>query len=221
MLVLGIETATSTCAVALWDGQLVGEIRYKLRARHAEIIAGMARELVQQSNYSFEALEGVAVSLGPGSFTGLRIGMAIAKGMAFAQDIPIAGIHTPDAIAAIIPPPASQIIIAMPSRRGEIYAARYRLLDDVFQREGQIEAVELKSLREWAGEIDLIAGPGMQAVMQANVKGFRFLPEQFWEMTATSVARLGARKLISGECDDLAALEPAYVKAVYTTSPAC
>lgn len=222
MLILGIETATATCATALCqDGALLGEIRFKQKKVHAEILSGMVENLMAQCQATFKDLDGIAVSIGPGSFTGLRIGMAMAKGIAFAQNVEIVGIHTPDAIASNIVPDETEIIVVMPSRKGEVYTAKYISLDGAYQRDGQIIAVGITRLPEWAGGAKLVAGPGMHALMKGGLTAFTYLPERFWEMSAAPVARLGARRLMAEGADDLATLEPDYIKSFQTTLAVC
>jgi len=219
MLVLGIETATPTLALALWqDGVVLAEEKFRLKNRHAEVIAGSIEHMLKTSRVEFEHLTGVAVSLGPGSFTGLRIGMASAKGIAFAHGLPLAGIPTPDAIAAGIAPLSERLAIVLPSRKGEVYAAPYRNLDGAYQREGKIVAVAIDDFANWAKMLDTVAGPGVPALRQTGLEKFFFLPEMHWQISAAAIARLGARRLQAGDADDLAALEPEYVKPFYTTA---
>ncbi|MFQ5627538.1 MAG: tRNA (adenosine(37)-N6)-threonylcarbamoyltransferase complex dimerization subunit type 1 TsaB [bacterium] len=218
MLILGIETATATCAAALWqEGTLLGEIRFKQKKIHAEFLSGMIRQLMDQSRNAYSALKGIAISIGPGSFTGLRIGMAMAKGIAYAQNIDVVGIHTPDAIASNIVPDEMEMIVVLPSRKGEVYAARYKNLDGAYHREDEIAAIEIARLPEWADGVRLAAGPGIHALMKAGLKNFTYLPERFWEIGAGPIARLGARKLMAEGPDAVATLEPDYIKPFQTT----
>ncbi len=218
-LVLGIETATPVCAVALTrNGNFLAEERYELPRLHGEIIVDLIDAMLRRCAVSTADLAAVAVSLGPGSFTGLRIGLSVAKGIAFADNLPIIGVHTPDAIAAGIVPLSDSLIITLPSRRGEVYAAPYRNLDGFYHRSGKIAAVEVEAFAQWAGGARYVAGPGYPALRQAGLDDFIYLKEKFWRVSAEAVARLGTHKLMMDETDDLDALEPAYVKAFHTTA---
>lgn len=218
MWVLGLETATPVCAVALWPGAgEAAEIRVPLKNRHAERLAGYIEVLMRECELGFAELGGVAVSCGPGSFTGLRIGMAMAKGIAAAHGLPIAGVITPDAIAAQLAPASEKLAVVLPSRRGEVYAAMYRATMTGYRREGDVEAVPVAAFAEWAGSYIHIAGPGVPALKNAGVGDFVTLAPEWWRMSAAPVARLGAERLRTGTGDDLATLEPAYVKGFYTT----
>lgn len=221
MLVLGIETATPVCAAAWFDGQLLGEIRYKQAARHAELLAGMVDVLLRDTRGSFDSLSGIAVSIGPGSFTGLRIGLALAKGIALPRGIPVVGVPTPDCIASILPVVDASIIITLPSRKGEIFAARYLAGGEAYQRQGEIESVLLSDFQSWAGEIACVAGPGCKHLQQAGLQEFRFVPEASTQISALGVARLGReRLLLDNKGDDIEQLEPLYLKPVYAKIPA-
>lgn len=219
MLVLGIETATPICAVALWsDGHLLAENRCRAKSRHGEIIAGMIEYVFELLQLDTGDLNGVAVSKGPGSFTGLRIGMSMAKALAYSHKIPIVGVSTPDAIASGIAPVADRLAVVLPSRKGEVYAAPYRYLDGFYHREGGIEALPIEEFESWAEKIRYVAGPGIPALIEAGINRKTFLPDIFWEVGAAPVARMGARKLLAGEQDDLSSLEPDYVKPFFTTA---
>lgn len=218
MWVLGLETATPVCAVALWPGAgEAAEIRVPLKNRHAERLAGYIELLMRECELDYATLGGVAVSCGPGSFTGLRIGMAMAKAIATAHGLPIAGVSTPDAIAAQLAPASEKLVVVLPSRRGEVYAAKYRASATGYRRDGEVEAVPVAVFAEWAGSTSHVAGPGVPALMKAVSGDFVTLAPEWWQMSAAPIARLGAERLRAGDGDDLATLEPAYVKGFYTT----
>jgi tRNA threonylcarbamoyladenosine biosynthesis protein TsaB len=99
LLILAFDTATSVASAALVrDGQVLGE----RASRAVEVLAG-ADELLREAGVERSALEGLVVGTGPGSFTGLRLGLAAARGLAFALDVPVAGVSTLDALAAAAP----------------------------------------------------------------------------------------------------------------------
>jgi tRNA threonylcarbamoyladenosine biosynthesis protein TsaB len=100
-LILQIETATQTCSVALaQDGQLLQVIEKTDKNIHASVITLFIEELLLKANKKFSDLNAVAVSMGPGSYTGLRIGVSTAKGLCFALDIPLIAINTLEAMSS-------------------------------------------------------------------------------------------------------------------------
>src|ERR1700744_6532990 len=100
MIVLGLDTCLNVCSVAVLDGERVLASAREVMARgHQERLAPMARDVVAEAGIGFAALEGIAATVGPGSFTGLRVGVAFAKGLALALDKPTVGIGTLEALA--------------------------------------------------------------------------------------------------------------------------
>lgn len=121
--ILGIETSASVCAAALWrDGAVVGEERAAMARGHAEALMPMIERVMQGTAYA--ALDAVAVTAGPGAFTGLRIGLAAARGIALAAKIPAIGVSAFAAIAAGIPEPKRRgraLAVAIDTKRGDVY----------------------------------------------------------------------------------------------------
>ncbi|KAA3663254.1 MAG: tRNA (adenosine(37)-N6)-threonylcarbamoyltransferase complex dimerization subunit type 1 TsaB [Calditrichaeota bacterium] len=219
MTVLGIETSTKTCAVALvHDGDLVAEYRHKQARIHAEILAGLVDKLMVTSGVNWSELQGIGVSSGPGSYTGLRIGMSLAKGLAFAHSLPIAGIPTTSAIARSLIGLYDRFTVVLPSRKGEIYVAAYKSEADELRTIENAQALLLTDFSSWAGGVAYVAGPGVSALQAAHIDGIKVIPEQFWQIGALNVAAIAAEKFAEGKADDLDSLEPNYVKPFYTTA---
>jgi len=119
MIVLGLDTCLNACSVAVVDGDRVLASASEVMARgHQERLAPMAERVMAQAGLAFPRLERVAVTVGPGSFTGLRVGIAFAKGLASALEIPSAGIGTLQALAA---PARGLVFAAIDARRDQVY----------------------------------------------------------------------------------------------------
>src|ERR1700759_3780931 len=119
MLILGLDTCLSTCSVAVLDGERVLASAREVMARgHQERLAPMARDVMAQAGLSFDRLDRIAATVGPGSFTGLRVGVAFAKGLALALDKPTVGIGTLEALAA---EGRGLVFPAIDARRGQLY----------------------------------------------------------------------------------------------------
>jgi tRNA threonylcarbamoyladenosine biosynthesis protein TsaB len=134
MRVLGIDTATSVASVALVeDGVIIAEGSYPNRAplsakptasqksHHAEVILPLIEGVIAKAQATLEALSGVAVSIGPGSFTGVRLGLATVKGLTYGWDIPVAGISTLEANAARAADFEGVICSLIDARKNEVY----------------------------------------------------------------------------------------------------
>jgi len=119
MLVLGLDTCLASCSVAVTDGPRVLASAREVMARgHQERLAPMARDVMAEAGLAFDRLDRIAVTVGPGSFTGLRVGIAFAKGLALALDRPAVGIGTLEALAAEAD---GLVFAAIYARRGQLY----------------------------------------------------------------------------------------------------
>ncbi|MBP2311658.1 tRNA (adenosine(37)-N6)-threonylcarbamoyltransferase complex dimerization subunit type 1 TsaB [Azospirillum soli] len=123
MIVLGLDTATSGCSAAVWDDGRVTARRAEPMARgQAEALVPMAEAALAEAAVGFDRLDRIAVTVGPGAFTGLRIALAAARGFALAAGLPVVGITTFDAIAHGLPEEARAgraVLVAVDSRRAE------------------------------------------------------------------------------------------------------
>jgi tRNA threonylcarbamoyladenosine biosynthesis protein TsaB len=119
MIVLGLDTCLASCSVAVLDDARVLAFEREVMARgHQERLAPMAREVMEKAGLAFDRLDRIAVTVGPGSFTGLRVGIAFAKGLALALDRPAVGIGTLEALAADV---GGLVFPAIDARRGQLY----------------------------------------------------------------------------------------------------
>lgn len=139
MPLLALETATNTCGAALLaDGSVVAEAHVHRPRVHARYLTPLAESVVERSDISMQELTAVAVSMGPGSYTGLRIGVSTAKGLAMATGAPLVGVPTLEALAATVLPYADEedvICALLDARRDEVYAAAYRVRSAGLQEE--------------------------------------------------------------------------------------
>ncbi len=127
MRLLALETATLAGGAALLDdGRLVGEIRLDIALTHSERLMAVVDRLLQDCGWDVRSLDALAVSIGPGSFTGLRIGAATAKGLALALEVEVAPVPTLDALAATLPFAADPVCPLLGARKGEVYCSLYR-----------------------------------------------------------------------------------------------
>ena len=215
MLTLGIETAADVCAVALLDGDdvLVRSAIHVPRS-HGRRLAPLVAEALAHAGRAPADLGLVAVSAGPGSYTGLRIGMATAKGLCLATGAGLAAVPTLRALACDADGP---VLVALPSRRGEVYAALY---DGDAELRGPT-ALALADLADWLPAAPPggygLGGPGAGRVAEAA-------PDVAWRRLdlapdAVAVARLGARDARAGRLADVAAAEPHYLKPVAAVRP--
>lgn len=127
---LAIETSTEACSVALVHGDEVIERSEIAPRRHAELVLPMADELLAEAGLKREALQGIAVGRGPGAFTGVRLGVSLAQGMALALDIPVVTVSSLEALALEAPEDDAAILSVIDARMGEIYVAAWKREND-------------------------------------------------------------------------------------------
>ncbi len=125
MKLLALDATTTTCSVAYWSDGSVRANREEIAGRRqAEILMPMVMTVMTEAAIEFDALDGIAVTQGPGSFTGVRIGLATARGLALAAGLPLAGVTTLQALAAAPPPAERQghmILALLDARRDQVY----------------------------------------------------------------------------------------------------
>ncbi len=123
---LAIDCATDACSAALWIDGAPGPRRYSsMRRGHGEAIMPMIADVMAEAGLEFPALEALAATIGPGAFTGLRIGLAAARGIALAAGRPLIGVTTLDAVAAAQDTGGRALLVALGSRRADIYVQMF------------------------------------------------------------------------------------------------
>ncbi|MCC8362396.1 tRNA (adenosine(37)-N6)-threonylcarbamoyltransferase complex dimerization subunit type 1 TsaB [Lysobacter sp. A6] len=214
MKLLAFETATEACSVAVWvDGEVIERFDLAPR-RHAELALPWADEVLHEAGVRRTELDAIAVGRGPGAFTGVRLAIAIAQGIALALDRPIVPVSTLAALA--LQARAPRVLAAIDARMGEVYAAAYRCdgdnaiaLDD--ERVVAPTAVVLPDdANAWSG-----VGTGFDAVegaLRTTLDG-RFARIDASALPhAADVARLAAQAFKRGEGVAPERIEPAYLR---------
>ncbi|NBB73049.1 MAG: tRNA (adenosine(37)-N6)-threonylcarbamoyltransferase complex dimerization subunit type 1 TsaB [Bacteroidetes bacterium] len=227
---LALETATDVCSAALMrDGKLTAQASLHQPRVHAEQLAPLIRDLLARAEVDRSALDAVAVSMGPGSYTGLRIGVSTAKGLALAGGAALIGVPTLEALAASVQPyahPGDVACALLDARRDEVYAAAYQFEDDGLAPFAATSARAVASLPDWLGAVDgrlWVIGDGSAksaAALDDGGYASRVLPPAVHPPSAAWVARRARPRLERGATDDVAAFEPYYLKAFAGSQPA-
>jgi tRNA threonylcarbamoyladenosine biosynthesis protein TsaB len=127
MRILALETATLAGGAALLDGDaVIAETRSNIALTHSERVMAAVDRVLRDARWTVNDLDGLAVSIGPGSFTGLRVGLATVKGLAFARSLPVAPVPTLDALAATLPFADAPVVPLLGARKNEVYLSCYR-----------------------------------------------------------------------------------------------
>jgi len=217
MLVLGIETSTAVSSVAIGGEQ--GMIASSLLARgrgHAEFLVPAVRFATEQSGVSLSSIGGVAVGIGPGLFTGMRVGLATAKAFAQALGVPIVGIASLDLLAFEVRYTTRLICACVDARRGEVFSAFYRQVPGGVQRIGEYSVWTPERL---AAEVEsrvedvLFIGDGA-LVYRQHLSGLRteFASQSRAYPNAAGLIELALPRFIREETDSLYDLEPLYLR---------
>lgn len=216
MFVLGLETATPHGSVAVvGPAGLLAESTALVPMRHLEWLVPTVEHVLADAGITRGQIEGLAVSRGPGGFTGLRIGIATAAAWARATGIPVTGISTLEALAATTGAPGL-VMPVLDAKRGEVAAALFRREDDQHftrVREDTVLLPEMLGELVPGGEPILLLGDGLarwpDAIMRAVPEG-RPAPSALWTPRAALVAALGRERLLAGQRDDPYRLAPVY-----------
>jgi tRNA threonylcarbamoyladenosine biosynthesis protein TsaB len=215
-LLLAIDTATRFAGLALYDGEMIcGESYWQSRNYHTvELMPALVRMLDQQE-LSLGALAALGVTLGPGSFTGLRIGLSVAKGLAQARDIPIIGVPTLDVLAFQHDQQRRPIMAVIQAGRGRLCVGRYERRRGRWGRRGDLELVSLDGLVESLTGRCLVCGELSRRetiyISQHTEADVVFAkPSQMMRRPAC-LAELAWDRLQRGQRDDPATLSPIYL----------
>jgi len=218
ILILSIETATGCGSIALTRGErLLAEATAQPEVTHSRRLLGTVDWLMQAAGIDWTDLDGIAVSLGPGSFTGLRIGMAAAKGLVMATGVPLIGVSTLDALALSCIGTRMQICPVLDARKQEVYAALYQPGGEggYPSRLSGDEAISPEALAEKIDQPTVLLGTGVGVyadVFKEN-KLIRLLPAQLTHPRGLHVGLLAAEMLAKGDVMDPATAAPYYVRA--------
>jgi tRNA threonylcarbamoyladenosine biosynthesis protein TsaB len=165
--ILAIDTATAQVGVAIGDaGEVRGEIRLVGGRRHAEQLAPAIESLVAWTGVRLDQLAAIAVGVGPGLFTGLRVGVTTAKVMAQVLRIPVVAVPSPDLVAYPVRHSSRLVVAVLDARRREVFHASYRTVPGGVQRVSDYAVAapaELVALLEAGGEEALLVGDGVAA----------------------------------------------------------
>ena len=214
-MLLALDTASQFMSLALHDGrQIWYESTWRTANNHTVELTPAIRQAFKQTETVPANLKAVAVAQGPGSFTGLRIGLGVAKGLATALNIPLIAVPTPDIIVAGVPPFHGPLVAVLQVGRGRVCAQRYRLNKDTWVSaapaqittwDDLIEGVEQETL--FAGEID-DAGHNL---LDATERPVRISPGAYALRRAGFLAEIAWARIDADDTDDPAQVTPIYL----------
>jgi tRNA threonylcarbamoyladenosine biosynthesis protein TsaB len=218
MKILGIDTSTSCGGVGLMDdGEVIADYLLNVPVTHSERLLGAIELVLREARCPIENLDGWAISLGPGSFTGLRIGVSTVKGLAFATGKPVAGVSTLDALASQIAPTSYLICPILDARKKEVYTAFYRYEGgSSLKRQSDDQAIRPEHLVKKIKEQTIFLGDGVKTYGEFILNSLPslaiFPPAPLRVSHGSTVAKLGFELLKEGWASGPSALTPIYVR---------
>ena len=216
-LILAIENSTLCGSVALVSGDLcLCEFSLLSRMTHSKRLLGSIDYIMQNCGIGWNDIDGIAISLGPGSFTGLRIGLSTAKGLAMATGLPLMGVSSLDGLAAQLPHAGHLICSVLDARKKEVYAAFFRTVGNTFKRISDYLAIPPKKLAEQIDEPVILVGDGAELYAdffkETLGKNVFFAQPQLIQTRACAIGFLAISKWRNNDFLGTASAVPIYVR---------
>lgn len=215
-MLLAIDTATHRASIALHDGTFLrGECTWESGNRHTVTLVPRIDQILTASEITPDDLTAVAICIGPGSYTGVRIGVAVAKGLASAQKLPLIGISTLDILVSAYPEDARPLYALYAAGRRRVGYSRYRWMDNAWQSETGVNVAEWTELAEQMVLPAIVLG-------EINTHGLEALRGHYGRIEIPSAAHhlrragfladLAWTRLRANQVDDPSALVPVYAR---------
>ena len=219
MLILAFETSAKAASVALLeDGKLLGESYQNTGLTHSQTLMVMAEDLLSQCGKTVADVTAAAVAAGPGSFTGVRIGVAAAKGFAWGREIPCFGVSTLEAMALSLGVYQGYVCPCMDARRSQVYNALFYVNHGAVERVSEDRAISLAELGEELKNLKepiFLVGDGSNLcynTLLESVPGLVLPPEHRMHQRACGVALAARKQAEAGDPGDAGALTPNYLR---------
>lgn len=223
-LILNIETATRHCSVGIArDGEIIAIRESDEKNIHAAKVTVFSEEVCKEAGIKMNELDAVAVSMGPGSYTGLRIGVSAAKGFCYALDVPLIAVPTLQSMARNVSKRmnerATDLFCPMiDARRMEVYTALYNINNEVIKPTEALIVDESSFAKELKGNSIFYFGDGAEKCRDIlDPKGMVYLEDIYPD--ATGLASIAHKKFLEGQFEDLAYFEPYYLKDFIAGKP--
>jgi N6-L-threonylcarbamoyladenine synthase len=213
MLILAIDTSTSTASVALYDSKkgVIGEINLNIGLNHSETILPIIDNLFNITKYTKDDIDRVVVSIGPGSFTGIRVGVAIAKGMVYGKDIEIVGINELDMLSHTVSKTDKKIVSMIDARKEKVFYAEYRYNDNEIKKISEYKVDFIKNIIENNEEEIIFTGEAAikyrKKILEYSNNRDIVINNSIGYSRAAILAELGAKK----ESESVHEIEPYYI----------
>jgi tRNA threonylcarbamoyladenosine biosynthesis protein TsaB len=213
MRALAIETSGRAGSLAILEaGQVLAEETFPHGLKHAAEMVPRLDALLRARGWTPGQIEEIYVSIGPGSFTGLRIGITLAKTLAFAVGAKLVAVPSSRVLAENAPPEARHLLIVLDARRGSVFAARYEKINEAWVEREPAHLDRLAEALARAPQPVHLLGEGLSIYGPPAEPGIVPTPAHLWIPTASTVARLGTKMARAGEFTAPDLLAPLYLR---------
>ncbi len=214
---LVIDTATKDLGVALMnETEVAGQFHWRTRQNHSAELVPAILHLLGKADIGLHDLKGFVVSLGPGGFSGLRVGMTTAKGFAVSTDAPLVAVHTLDASAFPFVGLGAPVWSLLPVGRGEVAAASYRMNGAEMEKTTEDRVTTVEALAELVSEPTIFCGAitqEIEAELEERLGGWALISQAAARSSrAVCMGEIGIEKIAKGEVDDPVTLQPFYLR---------
>lgn len=213
-MLLAVDTSTAQVGLALYDGaQVLGEYAWRSSQRHTVELAPAISDLLKRCGFSMEDVRALGVALGPGSFTSLRVGLALVKGLALARRLPLVGIPTLDILASAQPSSRFPLVAAIQAGRGRLAIGWYKSSKNGWQAKGRARVVSLPALAEEIEGPSIVCGEftSEERQMLSEKTGVHLASPAQSVRRPAILAELTWARWQAGKVDDEASLAPIYL----------
>lgn len=219
MKILSVDTSATAASVALAEeGKLIGETFINTSLTHSQTLIPMVEQLLSNTKTDISDIDAIAVNAGPGSFTGVRIGVAAVKGLAFANDIPCVSVSTLHSMAYNFISSNCIVCAVMDARCSQVYNALFKIESGKITRLCDDRALSLENLKAELQSIDekiIIAGDGADITYKYigdEIKNAELAPTNLKYQRASSTALIAFEKINNGQTVSAQELMPVYLR---------
>jgi len=212
-MLLAVDTSTAQVGLALYDGaQVIAEYTWRSSRRHTVELAPAISELLIRCGSTMDDVHALGVALGPGSFTSLRVGLALVKGLALAKHIPLIGIPTLDILAHAQPASKHPLLCAIQAGRGRFALGVYKSSRKGWQAQGQARVVTLEALQDEVKSPSMVCGEfTAEEIQKTKNENIHLVPPAQSVRRPAVLAELAWARWQAGDVDDEASLAPIYL----------
>lgn len=217
MLILSVDTSATPASVCLYDDKILAEYYINTKLTHSQTLVSMIDSVLKVTCISVDDIDCYAVNNGPGSFTGVRIGVSVVKGMAYAHKKPCVPVSTLESMTHLFKLTDTVVCACMDARRNQVYNALFRVKDGYVERICDDRAISVDELTVELGRFNeqiILVGDGAELVNNSvkELYNTRLAPEPFRYQRASGTAMAALERIAEGQASDAAALMPSYLR---------